>query len=84
MSGDKRVLPPAYLAPLCPCRNCADRHPGCRSGCAAWREWSAAWTETRHAIRSGRKAGEDISLQSTAERCQKYRQKQKNRKRGRS
>lgn len=57
--GDEKapaVLPRAYLAKLCPCRDCTDRAVGCRSGCARWAEWSAAWAASSNAAYRGRHA----------------------------
>lgn len=57
-----RVLPRAYLSRLCPCRECTERAVGCRSGCARWAEWSAAWAASNNAIFRGREAGRDPAM----------------------
>lgn len=61
----KRVLPCAYLSRLCPCRECTERAVGCRSGCARWAEWSAAWAACKTAIYRGRMAMHDPSMAAT-------------------
>ena len=60
--GDEKapaVLPRAYLAKLCPCRDCTaegGRHPGCHAKCERRREWEAAWSASKNAAYRGRRA----------------------------